>query len=762
MLPWVKKLTKNKTTRIVFGLLVVFFCIFFFKNVVNAQVQVNNDNQDTLGVQAIDESNLALSGQDIRIVIAKIIRAVLGLLGIVVVVIIIYAGYEIMLSGGDEEKINRGKKILMNAVIGLAIILSSFIIVQFLLNALSKATGMGGGAGGSGRIEIDSFAGSGALGRVIKDHYPERDQVDVYRNASIIVTFADSVPVDPASIINNDNETCWDLNTKTATTTCSNDSISYYGDCVDLNNDGVISRKEQVEVVKPNGDTELKYECDTLNLESVIISNVDSESNEEKIFSAIALTSYENIKVENGILDANNYSFVFSPIELLGSPTKNVYHTVRLTNNILNKQLGDEDQEGIFSNQFSNYYEWKFETNTSIDIDPPFVKSVFPSVGKEITKNTIVSIQFSEAMNPLMVSGHTNGQEATSFTNLLLNTYFGEVTTTPSGTWKISNGYKTAEFIPDEPCGLNSCGDIMYCLPLDCPENDTNCFKNYEALVKTADLTGNDEIPFEAEPFTGVMDTAFNALDGGVDFGRDNVPQGKPSPGNYLIIDENEKAPDNFWWNFNVYNEIDREAPYIVKLIPDIDKNSVAENDVLQFFYSKPMLYSSLSNFSLEEFPLPGEVTRYNPETKNDDILVDAPIYFYSRMEDTYYNQAATTVQTVRHREFGPNDADLYYFPVLPSTIMSNTQNCLYPGRGPIPNDMPSSAYSLNCQVEYDDSGNFVSSNNCVNVNLDSNSDTGCMYMVNRNSEANNIVSSTVECLNLLEDEDISPYETKQ
>jgi hypothetical protein len=66
-----------------------------------------------------------------------------------------------MLSGGEEERIARGKTILKNAVIGLAIILSSFIIVQFLLNALSDATGLRGGRGTGGRIEIQSFAGSG-------------------------------------------------------------------------------------------------------------------------------------------------------------------------------------------------------------------------------------------------------------------------------------------------------------------------------------------------------------------------------------------------------------------------------------------------------------------------------------------------------------------------------------------------------------------------------------------------------------------------
>ena len=117
MLPWVKKLTKNKTTRIVFGLLVVFFCVFFFKNTVQAQIEVVSNSTDTLGIQAIDNSGLALGGEDIRIVIAKIIRAVLGLLGVVAVVIVIYGGFTFMTAGGDEEKVAKGKKILINGLI---------------------------------------------------------------------------------------------------------------------------------------------------------------------------------------------------------------------------------------------------------------------------------------------------------------------------------------------------------------------------------------------------------------------------------------------------------------------------------------------------------------------------------------------------------------------------------------------------------------------------------------------------------------------
>ncbi len=95
---------------------------------------------------------LGLAAFDIRIVVAKIIRAVLALLGLVALVLMLYAGYTWMTAAGNEEKIEQAKKILVNATIGLAIIFSSYAIVSFVIGKLVEATiqGQGGGGGGGG------------------------------------------------------------------------------------------------------------------------------------------------------------------------------------------------------------------------------------------------------------------------------------------------------------------------------------------------------------------------------------------------------------------------------------------------------------------------------------------------------------------------------------------------------------------------------------------------------------------------------------
>ncbi|NMC51826.1 hypothetical protein GYA54_03810 [Candidatus Kuenenbacteria bacterium] len=97
-----------------------------------------------------------LSGEDIRITVIKVIRAILGTLGVIALVIILYAGFLWMTSAGSEEKIAKAKKIILNAVIGLVIIMMAFAIVQYIFKVLS---GEGNGGGGGGFCNIGECSG---------------------------------------------------------------------------------------------------------------------------------------------------------------------------------------------------------------------------------------------------------------------------------------------------------------------------------------------------------------------------------------------------------------------------------------------------------------------------------------------------------------------------------------------------------------------------------------------------------------------------
>ncbi len=89
----------------------------------------------------------SLSAADPRELAGRIINIILGLLGVIAVGLITYAGFLWMSSGGDEEKVGTAKKILKNGLIGLAIILASWAIATFIITRLS---GAGGGSGNYG------------------------------------------------------------------------------------------------------------------------------------------------------------------------------------------------------------------------------------------------------------------------------------------------------------------------------------------------------------------------------------------------------------------------------------------------------------------------------------------------------------------------------------------------------------------------------------------------------------------------------------
>lgn len=75
--------------------------------------------------------------------ITTILNFVLMLAGIIAVVFIIIGGYRYMTAGGNEENAEKGRKALVNAIIGLLIVILAFTIVQVVSNALTSSSPIG-------------------------------------------------------------------------------------------------------------------------------------------------------------------------------------------------------------------------------------------------------------------------------------------------------------------------------------------------------------------------------------------------------------------------------------------------------------------------------------------------------------------------------------------------------------------------------------------------------------------------------------------
>ena len=83
---------------------------------------------------------IGLGTQDVRTTVSNVIKAFMGLLGIVAVVIILLGGFKWMTAAGSEEKVSEAKKLIMNGVIGLVVIMMAYAIANFVVTAVTTGT----------------------------------------------------------------------------------------------------------------------------------------------------------------------------------------------------------------------------------------------------------------------------------------------------------------------------------------------------------------------------------------------------------------------------------------------------------------------------------------------------------------------------------------------------------------------------------------------------------------------------------------------
>ena len=127
----------KRCTKIVFTLAWAFVLVGVFMFADSAFAQLDT------GLGGLEETGLGSA--DIRIIIARMIRIVLGFLGIVALGFFLYAGVRWMTSGGNIDTVKKAQAIMVNAAVGIIIILSSYAITTFIINQLLEATGIGPG-----------------------------------------------------------------------------------------------------------------------------------------------------------------------------------------------------------------------------------------------------------------------------------------------------------------------------------------------------------------------------------------------------------------------------------------------------------------------------------------------------------------------------------------------------------------------------------------------------------------------------------------
>ncbi len=92
--------------------------------------------------QTAGEKGAGYNTKDIKLetAVMKVISYVLGLIGVILVALIVYAGFTWMTAAGNEEKVSKAKDIMIASAIGLFIILLSYGIASFIVYHLNQAT----------------------------------------------------------------------------------------------------------------------------------------------------------------------------------------------------------------------------------------------------------------------------------------------------------------------------------------------------------------------------------------------------------------------------------------------------------------------------------------------------------------------------------------------------------------------------------------------------------------------------------------------
>lgn len=118
--------------------LFVLFTIFtFFPSIQTVQAQ---DIGLVIDGKTLGEKSGLGKTADAQTTVIQIINTILGLLGIITLVLMLYAGFKWMTSAGNQEEIESAQKIIKAAVLGLIIIFSAYSITLFVFEKTRYAT----------------------------------------------------------------------------------------------------------------------------------------------------------------------------------------------------------------------------------------------------------------------------------------------------------------------------------------------------------------------------------------------------------------------------------------------------------------------------------------------------------------------------------------------------------------------------------------------------------------------------------------------
>lgn len=114
--------------------------IFLFVTI-PALAQNSAAEQIKEGLKTTGEGGAGYSTIPIEQLIGQLIQVVLGIVGVLFLVLTVYAGILWMTAAGEGKRVQTAKDILRNSLIGLVVIIAAYALTTFIVDALVKASG---------------------------------------------------------------------------------------------------------------------------------------------------------------------------------------------------------------------------------------------------------------------------------------------------------------------------------------------------------------------------------------------------------------------------------------------------------------------------------------------------------------------------------------------------------------------------------------------------------------------------------------------
>ena len=140
---------KNKFTKPIVALILAIACLSFLPSMPTyATMDMTDDGGGSSSSSSICTSDVPESvknaagcstNKKIESVVGNVIKAIIGALGAVAAIFIVYGGVQYMTSSGDASKAKKARDTILYACIGLVIAALAFAITNFAIDVIGKA-----------------------------------------------------------------------------------------------------------------------------------------------------------------------------------------------------------------------------------------------------------------------------------------------------------------------------------------------------------------------------------------------------------------------------------------------------------------------------------------------------------------------------------------------------------------------------------------------------------------------------------------------